>query len=110
MTRVTASTATATALALFALWGASWGLSYLELGAWSLPVALAIATAKAALVVLFFMEIVLEKTAIHVTLATGLVMIAALISFMVADVRTRTAPLLPPEPQARGDGPPSPQP
>ena len=81
-----------TALALFALWGASWGMSYVELGVWSLVVALVIAAAKAALVVLFFMEIASERTAVQATLVTGLAMIAIMIFFMVADVKTRGEP------------------
>ena len=81
-----------TALALFVLWGASWGMSYLELGVWSLVVALVIAAAKAVLVVLFFMEIATERTAVQATLVTGLAMIAVLIFFMVADVKTRGEP------------------
>jgi cytochrome c oxidase subunit 4 len=94
MTHVSPRATTRTTLALFALWGLSWALSSVELGPWSLFVALAIATAKAALVVLFFMEIRTERTSIHATLLTGLAMIAVLVFFMVADVRTREAPPL----------------
>jgi cytochrome c oxidase subunit 4 len=97
--RVTFPILSLAATALLALWGASWGLSYVELGGWSLPIALAIAAAKAAIVVLVFMEIALEKASIHATLATGLAMIAVLVFFMLADVRTRASPpLLPPAP------------
>jgi cytochrome c oxidase subunit 4 len=93
---MTQATTTRAALSLLALWGASWALSYADLGAWSLPVALAIAVAKAAIVVLVFMEILLEGTSVHATVLTGIGMIAILVFFMVADVRTRTVPLLPP--------------
>jgi cytochrome c oxidase subunit 4 len=97
MTRVTTRATTVTALSLFGLWAASWALSYVDLGPWSLVVALAIAAVKAALVALFFMEMLQEGTTIHATLVAGLAMVAVLVFFMVADVRTRAAPpLLPP--------------
>ena len=94
MKRVSMTATTMTGAALLLLWGASWGMSYLELGPWSFVVAFGIAAVKAALVVLFFMEIALEKTSVHATLFTGLAMIAILIAFMVADVKTREVPLL----------------
>jgi cytochrome c oxidase subunit IV len=97
MTRVTPTMTTLTGAAVLVLWGVSWGMSYVDLGTWSLLVAFGIAAAKAVLVVLFFMEIAVERVSIHATLATGLAMVALLIAFMVADVRTReTPPLLPP--------------
>jgi cytochrome c oxidase subunit 4 len=97
MKRVSPRTLSMTAFALLLLWGASWGLSYVDLGVWSRLLAFAIAAAKAGLVVLFFMEIALENVSIQATLVTGLAMIAVLIFFMVADVETRaTPPLLPP--------------
>ncbi|HEY2514216.1 MAG TPA: cytochrome C oxidase subunit IV family protein [Polyangiaceae bacterium] len=86
-----------TAAGLLVLWAASWAISYVELGVWSLVVALLIAAAKAVLVVLFFMEIVSERAAVQATLITGLSMVAILIFFMVADVKTRGEPVrLPP--------------
>jgi cytochrome c oxidase subunit 4 len=111
MRRVTFPALSLAAAALLVLWGASWGLSYVELGGWSLPVALTIAAAKAALVVLVFMEIAFEKASIHATLATGLAMIAVLVFFMIADVKTRASPPLlpfappaPPAPSYLGGG------
>ncbi len=88
-------------LSVLALWGASWGMSYLALGGWSLAIAFAIAALKAALVALVFMEIAVERVSIHATMTTGFVMIAVLIAFMIADVRTRETPeLLPPAARA----------
>ncbi|MDP9034502.1 MAG: cytochrome-c oxidase [Myxococcota bacterium] len=96
MKRLTPIATTYTAVAVLLLWAASWGLSYVDLGAWSLLIAFGIAAAKAVLVVLFFMEMIHERVSIHATLATGLAMVTVLIAFMVADVRTReTPPLLP---------------
>ncbi len=97
MRTVTPTVTTLTGVAVLLLWAASWGMSYVDLGAWSLVIALGIAAVKGVLVVLFFMEIVLEKMSIHATLATGLAMVTVMIAFMVADVRTReTPPLAPP--------------
>jgi cytochrome c oxidase subunit IV len=93
MTRVSPFMTTLAGIAVLALWGASWALSYVDLGGWSLILALAIASMKAALVVLVFMELVVERPSVHATLAIGLAMVLVLIAFMVADVRTREVPL-----------------
>jgi caa(3)-type oxidase subunit IV len=71
-------------------------MSYVDLGDWSRGIALAIAAVKAVLVVLVFMEMMRERVSIHATLVTGMAMIAILVFFMMADVRTRAAPPLAP--------------
>jgi cytochrome c oxidase subunit 4 len=78
-----------TGLALLALWGASFGLSYAPLGGAALPVALGIAGVKAGLVGLFFMELAREKGSIRLTVAAALALAGVLVAFMVADVLTR---------------------
>jgi cytochrome c oxidase subunit 4 len=78
-----------TGLALLALWGASWGLSYVDLGRASLVIAIAIAAAKAVLVALFFMELVKESFSIRATIATACTLATLLLGLMVADVLTR---------------------
>lgn len=78
-----------TTVALFVLWGASFGLSFLSLGAASLPLALAIAAVKAIVVALFFMELVAAKPSVVLTVAAAVVLAAILIGLMVADVVTR---------------------
>jgi caa(3)-type oxidase subunit IV len=90
---VSLTTTLVTGAVLIALWIASWALSGLELGAWSFVVALGIAGVKAALVVLLFMEIIVESLSIRIALATGATMIALLIGLMVLDVQTRWPPL-----------------
>ena len=95
----------ATGVALIALWILSWALSGVELGRWSIVIALAIAALKAALVVLFFMEIVVEKTSVHVALASGVALVGLMIGLMVLDVRTRWTPPLEPQVQARAQPP-----
>ncbi len=85
------------ALALLVLWGASFGASYVDLGAWTRVLALVIAAAKAGIVILVFMEGAFERSSIRATLVAAIAMIVVLVFFMVADVRTRAAPpLLPP--------------
>ena len=89
------------AVALLALWLASWAISYASLGAWSLVIAIGIAALKALLVVLVFMELAIEPASVRVTLLTGLTMVAVLMVFMMLDVETReTPPLEPPSTRA----------
>jgi len=86
-----------TGLALFELWAASFGLSYVHLGSASLLVALAIAAVKAALVVMFFMELLHESLSMKLTLAAAGGLLAILIGLMIADAATREPPpLVPP--------------
>lgn len=88
---------TRTGSALLALWVLSFGLSYAHLGAASLPLALAIAATKGALVVMFFMELARESLSIKMTLLAAGGLLTILISLMVADVVTREpAPLVVP--------------
>jgi len=83
--KITMGKTTLNAIALLALWLASWGLSGVHLGAWSLAVALAIAAAKAILVVLFFMEVAAEKTTIRAVVATSIVLVGVMLVFTMAD-------------------------
>jgi cytochrome c oxidase subunit IV len=83
--------------ALLGLWLLSWALSYAHQGAWSLPVALAIAATKAMLVLLIFMELWTESASFNIALITAGVLIAVFMAFVVGDVVTRAkAPLPPP--------------
>ncbi|HEY4159159.1 MAG TPA: cytochrome C oxidase subunit IV family protein [Polyangiaceae bacterium] len=85
-------------LALLALAGLSFGLSYLRLAAWALPIALLIAVAKASLVLSCFMEFWREAVSVRLAALTALVMLLLLATFTIADVATRERPpLLPPE-------------
>ena len=81
-----------TGAALLALWIASWAISYANLGTWSLVVALVIAGAKAVLVALFFMELIVEKPSFNFAIGAGVMLISVLVFFMVADVATRESP------------------
>ena len=85
-----------TGAALFALWALSFALSYVHLGAAALPVAIAIAAVKAALVVAFFMELLHGSLSMKLTLLAAGALLALLIGLMVADIVTREPPPLAP--------------
>lgn len=78
-------------LALMVLAATSLALRFAHLGALGLVVALGIATAKASLVALFFMELAIEKATVRFAFLAGLALLAVLLSLMLADVVTRAA-------------------
>jgi cytochrome c oxidase subunit IV len=99
MTSISQRTTFVTLLALLGLTAARFALSYVHLGVLNIPVALVIASVKAALVVTIFMELAVEKFSVKLSLVMGFVFVILLIGLMVADVATRAAaPLLPPPP------------
>jgi cytochrome c oxidase subunit 4 len=74
----------------------TFGLSAVDLGRWSLLVALVIAIAKATIVALFFMHLWDHPGASRLVLVTAVVFVAVLSSLVVADVLTRFPLALPP--------------
>lgn len=95
-----------TLVGLLALAALSLALRYAHLGAFGLPVALLIAVAKAALVAVFFMEILLERVTVRLAMGTGLMLLGILLALIAADVFTRETPPLtdPPGTEARDHG------
>ena len=91
-------------LCLLILTLATYLLSRLSLGTWSLVIALVIAVTKASLVVLFFMQLWQHRGSVRLALATALIWLALLTFFVVADVRTRF-PLANPNANPILDGP-----
>lgn len=89
-TRVTVRACVLTFIALVLLTAVTFGLSFLHLGAFEVPVSLGIAAVKAALVLLFFMELIEESVSSRLALASGVVLLAILIAFAAADIMTRT--------------------
>jgi cytochrome c oxidase subunit 4 len=83
-------------LALMALAAASFGLSFVDLGGATVPVALTIATLKALLVALFFMELLDQRFTNRAVLIAALAFVVLLASLMGADVLTRDPPPLQP--------------
>lgn len=97
-------TVTRTGLALVVLWAVSLGLSYADLGAAGLPVAMVIAVAKAMLVLMVFMEIVRESTSVKLAFAAATVLLTILVGLIIGDIGTRERPPLAPfgtEPASR---------
>jgi cytochrome c oxidase subunit IV len=83
-------------LLLALLTGLTFALSTLELGGWSLPLALAIALTKGSIVALFFMHLWNHEGASRLVLLIAVLFVAVLASLVVADVLTRFPLALPP--------------
>lgn len=81
-----------TGLVLLALFGVSLGLSYCDLGAAALPVALGIAALKAALVAWIFMELSKSSASIRLAVVAAVSLLGVLIGFVVTDLEMRDPP------------------
>lgn len=75
--------------ALLLLTGLTFGLSFVELGRWSLPAALTIALCKGSIVALLFMHLWEHGGANRIVFLTALVFLALLMTLVSADVATR---------------------
>ena len=74
---------------LILLTGATVGLSYLELGIWHAPVGLAIASAKALLVILFFMHVLHSSKLTWIVVLSAAFWLAILMSLTLTDFASR---------------------
>jgi len=83
-------------IALVLLTGLTFALSTVDLGGWSLALALAIAVAKGSVVALFFMHLWDHVGAVRLVLVTAVLFVVVLSSLVVADVLTRFPLALPP--------------
>ncbi len=72
------------------------GLSFLQLGPFAVPVAMAIAVAKSVLVALFFMHLVEQRTTNWVAFVVSLLIAGTLIGLAALDVLSRAQVHLPP--------------
>lgn len=77
--------------ALLVLLAATVGAAYLNLGAWAVPVAMAIATAKALLIVLIFMHVRYESGIVQIFAVSGFLWLGILFSFLLTDFWSRRA-------------------
>jgi cytochrome c oxidase subunit IV len=82
-------TYTAVWLVLLALTGVTTAVAYVDLGAFSVVVALGIAVCKMLLVALFFMHVRHSTRLTRLVLVGGLLWLAILLTFTLADVWTR---------------------
>lgn len=76
-------------LTLLALATTTFGLAHLDLGPARVPTALAIAGAKATLIVLFFMGLSRERGSIPIAVGLWLALLIILVALTAADVATR---------------------
>lgn len=83
-----------TLAALLLLAALSLVLRFAQLGSFSFPVALGIAVMKALLVLIFFMELLTERPTVRFAFVTGLSLFALMLTLVVADVLTRSPPVL----------------
>jgi len=75
--------------ALLVLTGVTIGVSYLDLGVFNVPITLAIASAKASLVLLYFMHLKYEGIAIKASFIGTICFLAIMISFTFWDIAFR---------------------
>ena len=76
-------------VALLALTGATVAVAYVDLGVLAAPVALAIASVKASLVIFFFMHLKYESRLIGLYAASGFAMLLVMFVFTLAEMRGR---------------------
>jgi cytochrome c oxidase subunit 4 len=74
---------------LLALAGLSWALALVPLGGFGVYVALGIATAKASLVALFFMELADAPATLRIAAVLAPSLVALLVGLALADVLSR---------------------
>lgn len=90
---------------LMALLLATLGGAYIPLGSWNLVLALLIATTKAALVVIFFMQLRRPDPLLRLAALAALIFVAFLFVLTFADVLRRAAPTQPGSVTPRTDTP-----
>jgi cytochrome c oxidase subunit 4 len=78
---------------LMALLAVTVAAAFVHLGAWALPVTLAIATVKATLVMLWFMHLRYESGLVRVFAGAGLLWLTILLLLTLADYLTRSMTL-----------------
>ncbi|MBV8706578.1 MAG: cytochrome C oxidase subunit IV family protein [Acidobacteriaceae bacterium] len=86
---ISIKTYTWTFLALLALALATTLIGFLDLGPFSMVIAVTIATAKAILIAFFFMHALYESKVIRVILAGGIIWFLIMVSLTLGDYMTR---------------------
>jgi cytochrome c oxidase subunit 4 len=79
----------AVALALFVLLVVTVAAAQVDLGAWNTPIAMAIALAKAALIVLFFMHVRYGSPLLRIFAAGGFLWLVIMFILLMPDYLTR---------------------
>ena len=78
-----------TFVALTALLALTWSVGYIDLGSFNLILAIAIAIAKAVLIILFFMHLRGSGRLLHLVAAAGVLWLLILLSLVLGDYMTR---------------------
>lgn len=86
---ITARTSWIAFVLLVALAALSWGVSFLPVGGFAIPIALLVASAKVAVVALVFMELGEHGGGIRLVALTAPAFVALLLLLMLADVWLR---------------------
>lgn len=81
----------ATFVALMVLLGVTVGVAHFHLGAWSAPVALAIAALKTVLIGTIFMHLNTESPLVRLFAVAGFLWLALMLSITLSDYETRPA-------------------
>jgi cytochrome c oxidase subunit 4 len=83
---------------------ATWGVTFVHLGAFNLPVAMAIAITKATLVILFFMHVYWSPKIIKVTVGMSFFFLIIMLVMVMSDYLSRPQYGLPAFPNATATG------
>jgi len=83
-------------VALIGLTALTFGLAHVDLGAWNTPVAIAIAVAKAALIALIFMHLIVEGFVFRFVLVGATLLLLLLNLVVLLDASTRFPLATPP--------------
>ena len=89
ITKVTRPKLVVAILALLALTGLTWGLSYVPTGSWETPISLGIAAVKVAIVGLFFMDLAETRGVLRLVALVAPLFITVMILLMLGDVMFR---------------------
>lgn len=92
----TLATYVVTFVALLLLTTGTFALSFLPHGAWSVPVAVAIALLKSALVALFFMHLIEERVSSWASFVIAFLLVATMLTLVMLDVASRWVQAQPP--------------
>ena len=83
---------------------ATWGVTFVHLGMFNLPVALAIAVVKATLVIMFFMHVYWSPKIIKVTVGMSIFFLLIMLMMVMSDYLSRGYFGMPPFPNATATG------
>lgn len=89
ITKVTRGKLVIAILALLALTGLTWWLSYVPTGAWETPISLGIAAVKVSIVGLFFMDLAETRGVLRLVAVVAPLFITVMILLMLGDVMFR---------------------